>query len=167
MASPSPRLDFRVEPGTADDLGAVMLVMGEAFGSRYGEAWTRSQCAGILPMKGIRLSLAKIDGGKTIGFALSRTVADESELLLIAVDPAHHRQGIGWQLLRNFLDQAREDGVARVHLEVREGNSAIAMYRAAGFTTVGRRRAYYRGGDGERRDALTFARDLSGEETTG
>jgi ribosomal-protein-alanine N-acetyltransferase len=34
------------------------------------------------------------------------------------------------------------------------------MYRAAGFTPVGRRRNYYRGSDGLRFDALTYALDL-------
>ena len=47
-----------------------------------------------------------------------------------------------------------------VHLEVRDGNPAVAMYRAAGFAPVGRRRNYYQGSDGRRHDALTFARDL-------
>jgi ribosomal-protein-alanine N-acetyltransferase len=34
------------------------------------------------------------------------------------------------------------------------------MYRAAGFSPVGRRRNYYHAADGSRYDALTFARNL-------
>ena len=30
-----------------------MAVMDGAFGDSFGEAWTRSQCAGILPMDGV------------------------------------------------------------------------------------------------------------------
>ena len=103
---------------------------------------------------------ARQQSGGAIGFSLFRTVADESELLLIAVCPNRHREGIGRRLLDHFIDQARASGVARVHLEVRDGNPAVEMYREAGFAPVGRRRNYYHAPDGKRFDALTFARDL-------
>jgi [ribosomal protein S18]-alanine N-acetyltransferase len=153
--------DLRIESGSSEDLDAVMQVMDEAFGDRFGEAWTRSQLSGILPMSGVSLVLARSsDGEDTIGFSLFRTVADESELLLIAVLPVHHRRGVGGQLLDDFLDRARNDGVARVHLEVRDGNPAIGMYRTAGFSAVGRRRNYYHASDGKRFDAITLAYEL-------
>jgi ribosomal-protein-alanine N-acetyltransferase len=151
----------RIERGTSDDLDAVMAVMESAFGSRFGEAWTRSQCAGILPMAGVSLMLAsdRREHG-TAGFSLSRKVADEAELLLLAVAPAHRRRGIGRSLLNDFIDRARADGVSRVHLEVRDGNPAIGMYRSAGFSPIGRRRNYYHAQDGQQFDALTFSLDL-------
>jgi ribosomal-protein-alanine N-acetyltransferase len=149
-----------VAPGSSSDLDSVMVVMTAAFGDRYGEAWTRSQCAGILPMAGVSLMIARDDIGEPVGFSLFRSVADESELLLLAVLPARHRQGIGRRLLDDFIDHARSDGARRVHLEVRDGNPATAMYRAAGFETVGRRRKYYHARDGREFDALTFARAL-------
>ena len=151
----------RIEAGSSDDMDAVMRVMDEAFGDRFGEAWTRSQLAGILPMGGVSLALARSRGGEeTIGFSLFRTVADESELLLIAVLPSHHRRGVGGQLLDDFLERARNDGVARVHLEVRDGNPAMGIYREAGFSAVGRRRNYYHASDGKRFDAITLALEL-------
>jgi ribosomal-protein-alanine N-acetyltransferase len=135
--------------------------MESAFGRRFGEAWTRSQCAGILPMTGVALMLARDPAtGSTVGFSLSRTVADESELLLLAVLPEHHRRGIGGRLLEDFMNRARDQGVRRVHLEVRDGNPAVEMYRAAGFTAIGRRRNYYHGADGNRFDALTLLQEL-------
>ena len=149
---------FRVEAGSSRDLDAVMAVMDSAFGEQFGEAWTRSQLAGILPMAGVALTLAREPGRDvTIGFSLVRTVADESELLLIAVLPSHHRRGVGGLLLDDFMDRARNDGVARVHLEVRDGNPAAGMYENAGFSPVGRRRNYYRAADGQRFDAITLA----------
>jgi len=153
--------DIRIEDGSSEDIDDVMRVMDEAFGNRFGEAWTRSQLAGILPMAGVSLMLAQArDSKKTIGFSLFRTVADESELLLIAVLPGRHREGVGGQLLRDFLERARNDGVARVHLEVRDGNPAVGMYRNAGFSPVGRRRNYYHGADGKRFDAITLSYQL-------
>jgi ribosomal-protein-alanine N-acetyltransferase len=138
-----------------------MTVMDQAFGDRFGEAWTRSQLAGILPMGGVSLILARSgDAKQAIGFSLFRTVADEAELLLIAVLPSNRRQGVGGQLLDDFIERARNDGVTRVHLEVRDGNPAVSMYRDAGFSPVGRRRNYYHARDGKRFDAITLGREL-------
>ena len=151
----------RIDAGSSRDLDSVMRVMDAAFGDRFGEAWTRSQLGGILPMAGVALVLAR-DGedGEAIGFSLFRTVSDESELLLIAVMPSEHGRGVGRMLLDDFLDRARNDGVVRVHLEVRDGNSAVSLYRNAGFSPVGRRRNYYHAPDGRRFDAVTLACQL-------
>ena len=151
----------QIELGSSQDIDAVMRVMDAAFGDRFGEAWTRSQLGGILPMAGVSLVLARdSDCEDAVGFSLFRTVADESELLLIAVMPSQHRRGLGRMLLDDFLDRVRNDGVSRVHLEVREGNSAVSLYRDAGFSPVGRRRNYYHAPDGRRFDAVTLAYEL-------
>ena len=161
MATPALDHRVRLEPGDSQDLDGVMAVMKAAFGDRYGEAWTRSQCAGILPMAGVALRLARDAASREpIGFSLSRSIADESELLLLAVLPACHRQGIGTRVLDDFIERARDAGASRVHLEVRDGNPAIAMYRASGFAPVGRRKNYYRAANGDRFDAVTYARTL-------
>ena len=95
MATPAFADSIRIERGSSEDLDQVMDVMTRAFGSRFGEAWTRSQLAGILPMAGVVLSVAsESKTGDTIGFSLLRSVADEAELLLLAVLPDRHRQGI-------------------------------------------------------------------------
>lgn len=159
MASPAPSPHFLLQPGTSLDLDEVMQVMDEAFSAEFGEAWTRSQLSGILPMTKVSLTVARDSaGGRAAGFSLARTVADEAELLLIAVTPRSRRRGVARRLLDHFLAAARSDGVRRVHLEVREGNPAVAMYRGMGFEPVGRRRDYYTGGDRRRHDAITLAR---------
>jgi [ribosomal protein S18]-alanine N-acetyltransferase len=161
MATPAVTEDVGLAPGSADQIDAVMAIMDAAFGDKFGEAWTRSQLSGILPMAGVFLMLAVDRSSKSVvGFSLFRTVADESELLLIAVDPSHHRRGVGSLLLDDFLSRARQNGVSRVHLEVRDGNPAIGMYLVAGFSPVGRRRNYYHTGSGQRYDAITLAYEL-------
>jgi ribosomal-protein-alanine N-acetyltransferase len=146
----------KLRAGSADDLDSVMQVMSAAFPDRFGEAWTRSQCAGILPMAGVKLLLADDGDGRTIAFALYRTIIDDAELLLLAVDPAVQRQGVGRDLLKHFIDDAKNSGATRIHLEVRDGNSAVRVYQAAGFEQANRRRNYYRGRGGSQYDALTF-----------
>lgn len=147
-------------PGASKDLDAVIAIMDAAFDDRFGEAWTRSQCAGILPMPGVKLIVARVDDGVPAGFSLSRLVACEAELLLLAVSPQYRRRGIGRMLLDQFIDRAREEGTTQVHLEVRDGNPAVAMYRSAGFSSVGRRPKYYHGRSGGEFDALTLSKRL-------
>lgn len=151
---------LRLEPGAADDLDSVMEVMAAAFSPDFGEGWTRSQCAGILPLAGVVLTLARDGDGKTLGFTLMRTIAGESELLLLAVSPQAQRRGVGSALLRHYIDRSRDDGAQRLHLEVRDGNPAVAIYGTFGFSTEGRRVNYYRGRDGSTHDALTMARSI-------
>ena len=139
------------------DLDAVMRVMNDSFDPRYGEAWTAAQCAGLLPMPGVWLVLARDEGGP-IGFALARYVANEAELLLLAVRRAAQRMGVGKLLLERFTADAKKRGADRLHLEVREGNHAVKLYEDEGFALVGRRRNYYSGHDGRCYDALTLAK---------
>lgn len=143
----------------AADADTVDRIMAAAFDPQYGEAWTRSQCIGILAMPGVWLTLARVDGFAA-GFALTRAIMDEAELLLIAVDPARRRAGVGGALLRGVIADCRARGVARLHLEVRANNPAIALYAAHGFAPAGVRRNYYRGRDGATFDAHTYARTL-------
>jgi len=145
--------------GGLADLPAVMAIMESAFEPRFGEAWTLSQCAGLLPMPGVWLTLARADGDLA-GFSLARIVADEAELLLLAVRPGAQRGGIGKHLLQAFEKAAFDRGARRLHLEVRDGNGALNLYRRSGFTLVGRRRRYYNGGDGRLYDALSLSRPV-------
>jgi len=151
----------RVEPGDSRDLDEVITVMRAAFDPAYGEAWTRSQCAGILPMSGVSLYLARAsESGELIGFSLQRVIADEAELLLLAVAPSWQGRGIGRALLGQFIDTSRARGAHLLHLEVRDGNPAVRMYRLAGFDVAGRRSKYYHGVGDQLFDALTFVRNI-------
>ncbi len=77
---------IELRSGSVADLALVDQLMQGAFDPRFGEAWTRNQCLGILAMPGVWLTIAAIDGIPA-GFALSRIVADEAELLLLATMP--------------------------------------------------------------------------------
>lgn len=153
-------MTVRLARGSADDLDSVMAVMSSAFSEEFGEAWTRSQCSGILPMTGVRLMLARNSGDEVVGFSLYRTIAGDSELLLLAVASEAQRQGIGRALIEDFIEESKNNGAEKVHLEVRDGNSAVHVYEAAGFKQSNRRRNYYRGRGGAQFDALTFVLNL-------
>ncbi len=144
--------------GGAADLAAVMRVMEDSFDPAFGEAWTAPQCAGLLPMPGVWLSLASRDD-EVIGFALGRIVREEAELLLLAVHRSSQGKGVGQLLLDRFAADAASKGAEQLHLEVREGNHAVRLYSRNGYREVGRRRNYYNGRDGQLFDALTLAKN--------
>lgn len=146
-----------ITEGGLADLDAVMQVMDASFDPVFGEAWTRPQCAGLLPMRGVWLSVAR-EGEDAIGFTLARTVMHEAELLLLAVRRDTQRSGVGRMLIDRFKQIAAERGAERLHLEVRDGNHAVSLYASSGFTEIGRRRNYYLGKDGQAYDALTYGR---------
>jgi ribosomal-protein-alanine N-acetyltransferase len=158
MSTTAPSPVSLVNGGVAD-LDEVMATMHAAFDPRFGEAWSRGQCAGILSMPGVWLLLGR-SNGVGAGFALARVILDEAELLLLAVRPELRRGGIGTALLHGVAQEARVRGAFRLHLEMRENNQAGALYRGAGFCEVGRRPRYYRGGDGRSFDAITLAYPL-------
>lgn len=100
-------------------------------------------------------------GQDIVGYSVTMMVVDEAELLEIGVEPERQGQGIGTRLLAAALARVAERAAQRVHLEVRAGNVvAQKLYASAGFTVVGRRKAYYRPltAGQEREDALLMTR---------
>ena len=152
--------EVTIAEGGILDLDSVMRVMDDSFDPAFGEAWTAPQCAGLMPMPGVWLSLARA-GDEVVGFALGRFVVNEAELLLLAIKRDAQGRGIGQSLLDRFISIATSRGAERLHLEVREGNHAVKLYSRAGFIEVGRRGGYYSGRDGQVYDALTLARSAA------
>jgi ribosomal-protein-alanine N-acetyltransferase len=142
---------------SVDDVPAMTALMQRAFDPRFGEAWSGTQLYGTLALPGAAAEVA-VAGGQLCGFTLVRRAVDEVELLLIAVDPAKRRRGVGRQLLDRAIGSCRSDGVRQIHLEVRACNAAATqLYAGAGFIAIGRRSAYYHGSNSESFDAITMS----------
>lgn len=149
-------------------LDRIMTVMEAAFDPAYGEAWNRRQVADALAMPNTHALVVDVQGKPVadepgtapVGFVLTRHVLDEEELLLIAVTPGARRRGVGAALIEHLFAAARNRGITRIFLEMRRGNPAIALYQKFGFEPIGDRRNYYRMANGERVDAITFARSI-------
>lgn len=96
------------------------------------------------------------------GFILLRAVADEAEVLTLAVRPAARRSGQGAGLVEQGAAAAATRGATRLFLEVAQDNvPALALYARAGFAETGRRPGYYARPDGGRQDALVLALNLT------
>jgi ribosomal-protein-alanine N-acetyltransferase len=105
-----------------------------------------------------------VSGEVLLGFAVLMAGVNEAELLNIAVLSGQQRKGWGRAMLEAVLEVAAIRQLSRVFLEVRASNApAIALYRRAGFSQIGLRRAYYRNEKGSE-DALVMACDLSGKQ---
>jgi len=137
----------------------AVAIMSDAFDPYYGEAWTPQQLSAFTLLPGVNLSIAQLDGA-TLGFALTRQVVDEVELMLLAVARSWQGKGIGKLLVNHCIAAARRNGGKILHLEVRANNSAISFYDSLGFEYVHRRPSYYKGTDGATFDALSYRLEI-------
>jgi [ribosomal protein S18]-alanine N-acetyltransferase len=114
--------------------------------SRWSGADYARACGGDLDgwVAAISPPGSSTESQRVIGFVIARRMADELEILNLAVEAGFRRRGIGSQLLEAALEQARAFGTERALLEVRASNAAaIAFYGHHGFALTGRRRRYY------------------------
>lgn len=109
--------------------------------------WTPGAVAARIRDPETEVLVARRDG-VVAGFAMMafRFERREACLLLLAVDPAHRRRGLGRALFEWLAAVARAGGVATVSLEVRADNPAArAFYASLGFAERGRLVGYYDG----------------------
>jgi ribosomal protein S18 acetylase RimI-like enzyme len=109
------------------------------------ERWSEEQLSSEIALPEGRVWIGRNADG-IAGFLVARRELDELHILLTGVAPAARRRGIASRVFEALL--AREVGIARVHLEVRESNTgAQSFYRALGFRADGRRPRHYSGGE--------------------
>jgi len=135
----------------ATTAGGLAAIHAEAFDA----PWDAPAFEALLGQAGV-FAVAEVDG-----FILIRVVADEAEILTLAVRSSARGRGLGARLVGQGATAAAGQGAARLFLEVAEDNSAaLALYAQAGFADAGRRPGYYARPDGSRRDALILALNL-------
>jgi ribosomal-protein-alanine N-acetyltransferase len=95
---------------------------------------------------------------KILAVLCGRIMADEGEILKVAVSQTVRHMGIGRLLLNYGLDYCRQQGVKRCYLELRASNStARELYEKCGFSVVGTRKGYY---VSPREDAVLMQREV-------
>lgn len=109
------------------------------------EAWSFATICDVLKYDNNVYYVAKdVETDEVVGFAGIMVVADEAELLNIAVSSNYRRNGIAQSLLQRLLKEAKQQNTYRMLLEVRKSNeSAQALYRRNGFTELANRKNYY------------------------
>lgn len=148
---------LHVEPADTGDAPTLAKLHAQGF---Y-RGWPVSDFVEFLGGKNTPTYIACDARRRIAGFALIRTVADEAELLTIAVDPKWRGKGVGRALLDAVFADLMLSPARRMFLEVDEQNhSAIALYKRHGFVTISSRKGYYARPDGSAATALVMARDL-------
>ncbi|GJF31118.1 hypothetical protein KNE206_38180 [Kitasatospora sp. NE20-6] len=151
-----PGASVRLRPATGRDADFLADVLLEAFnwnGGRFTSAemlrmphiahyvtgWPRAGDFGVV---------AEDDAGRPIGAGWARTfpaddpgyghVAPDVPELTLGVLPGHRGRGVGSALLDALVELAARSSVGLLSLSVEDGNPAVRLYAARGFTVVGR-----------------------------
>ena len=95
------------------------------------------------------------------GFAVGQVIVDEAELFLIMTKPEHRKQGVGHRILATFEQQAFQNSVRRIILEVADTNEAArALYSTNGYQQIAVRKNYYTFPNGSHADAIVMEKHL-------
>jgi ribosomal-protein-alanine N-acetyltransferase len=142
-----------LRPATADDTPRLVALQSGA-----ASGWNIASYERELSLSFSRVRVLESPQRNVIGAMVYWVVADEIQLLNIAVDPTHRRAGHGRHMLDALLHQAKAGGQTKITLEVRRDNrAALALYSDLEFRTVGVRPQYYADGGV---DAILMERDV-------
>ncbi len=155
------RTELSAAPATVADCD----LLAELHGATFRRGWSGVEFEALLVQPGVHALIGRSRGAfgsaAPVGFVLYRHVGDEAEILSIAVAPEARRIGVAQLLMNEVLRHLYREGVARIHLEVEEGNlPAINLYRKMEFRTTGTRPGYYAQGRPRPAGALVMVRQL-------
>jgi ribosomal-protein-alanine acetyltransferase len=153
---PTTATAWKIREFLATDTPAIAEIMGD---SVEAAQWPPESYASLAESPGGVLLVYETNG-HPLGFLAARHVADEAEILNIAVRADFRRKGVASALLLAALDQLHRSAIADVYLELRESNlPARTLYERHGFTPSGCRKAYYHH---PTEDAVCMMRKLTG-----
>lgn len=99
------------------------------------------------------------EAGRLIAFLIASMTPDLADIEDVFVAPEYRRTGLATRLIRGLARHAGERGIARIGLDVSEGNNAARqLYAGLGFVTDRVRPQYYRDGS----TALAMSRPVYG-----
>jgi len=140
--SGGPPPGFTITVAGPDEAAAFAAIHAQCFAAAWDAATFHVH---LSAPTGLSFKAARAEAPRRlIGFLLARIAGGEGEVLAMGVLPAERGKGTARAMLDALLLNSRARGTACIHLEVAADNGpAIAVYRAAGFATTGRRAAYY------------------------
>lgn len=138
---------MKVRVARAEDIETIRRMETDAFGF----TWEAEVFARELLRSDCLFTVGEVDT-RAVAIASLNWIVDEVHLMSIAVDPSYQGRGLARQLLgENLVFCQGIEGLNWMTLEVKWDNPpALALYKSYGFTTVGRRKKYYRDGQDAR-----------------
>ncbi len=149
-----------IEEATDKDFDQLAQIHARSF----SHEWDSSELASLSSQNGVKIFLARrsdpFGSRNPVGFVTLRTVADEAEILTIAVDPRQRGRGVARKLMETARYRLYAERVKDLFLEVDAANAAaVSLYKSLGFKEVGKRKGYYAESDGDG-TALVMRYDL-------
>lgn len=148
--------DVLILPARPHDLPAVFRIAQQSF----PVPWPLDELRRELTRPFSELRVLRRDAhSSVVAFLNHWRVADELQIMNIAVAPSERNKGYASAMLGELIDQASARKISAVTLEVRRSNDpAIRLYQRHGFHTVGVRPRYY---SDNHEDALVMTRELN------
>ena len=146
--------DIVTAPMALKHLSDIIAVERAVFTTPWTSEMFRQEVDGMFGSR----SIVALHGSRLAGYRIAWFIDREVHLVNIAVAPSYQRRGIGALLLSSLIEDALQDEMAFITLEVRESNAkAQEFYHRFLFRTIGVRKGYY---SNNREDALLMALDL-------
>lgn len=143
-----------MRPGDAAETAAIGR---EAFPVAMSEKMFREE----LSRESTIYLVAENDNG-IAGYCGMQCALDEGSINCIAVKSECRGRGIASSMLSALVGEAKEKGIGRVWLEVRQSNAAaLALYGSAGFEKTGIRKNFY---EKPREDAIVMRLSIKPRE---
>ncbi len=147
---------MRVRPASAGDIPAIMGLERQSSAAH----WSQHRYEDLLqssshdePQHKAWVIENEVDSGapkipgasqEILAFLIAHKIDAEWELENIVVAGRARRRGMGTELLKELIAQARSAGGSAIFLEVRQSNhGARSLYRRMGFEETGLRKGYY------------------------
>ncbi len=136
--------NWQLDPVTPQDLDTILTIDRAAF----KRPWQRKSFVAELVHKDafgyvVRKKVNQ-KSSDVIAYVFVRVILNEMHIMRIAVGASFQTKGVATRMLRQCFTLAQQKRLDAVYIEVRPGNtSATALYRKAGFQSLGTRPNYY------------------------
>ena len=128
----------------------------------FSDPWSENSIASELENP-LSFWLVFEENGAVLGYVGSQSVAPESDMMNLAVEPHARKRGIAQALVGALCDELISQKMESLTLEVRASNEpAIKLYTKLGFEIIGRRPRYY---VNPQEDALIMRKELCNADT--
>lgn len=122
-----------------EDIDQVVEIENESF----SRPWSKRSFEESLE-KSDYIFIVADNRGVIVGYCGLYVVMDEANITNVAVKEEYRNKGVGYVIIEDLIERAKNAGVKAMTLEVRKSNNAaIRLYEQVGFKNAGIRRNFY------------------------
>lgn len=146
-------MDININKMNLEDLELIKDVLE----SEFDNFWSYNILKEEISSENSYFIVAKNTENEIVGFAGTKIIVDEADVMNIVVRKSCRKEGIGSKMLENLINYSISKNLKFVNLEVNENNlSAIRLYDKFAFDHIGIRKKYYNGVS----DAIIMRKEL-------